>query len=54
MKGKILPLKKKPLRSSEEIKIHALADEVQDLKDTVRKLSGVVYKLLKKLEKQER
>jgi hypothetical protein len=52
MKGKILPLKKKTLRSSEEIKIHALANEVQDLKDTVRRLSSVVYKLLKKLEQK--
>lgn len=53
MTAKILPLgKRKKLKSSEEIKIQALADRVKDLEDRVHKQSMLVAELLKLLEKK--
>lgn len=53
MSGKILKINKPTLKSSEEIKIEALADKVRDLEYQVTKLSGYVLKLLKLLKIQE-
>jgi hypothetical protein len=52
MEAKILPLRKRKLRSSEENKIQALADRVKDLEDKVYKQSTLVARLLKLLEKK--
>lgn len=50
--AKILPMRKKPQKSSEAIKIQALADRIVDLEGQVYKLSGLVSKLLKFIEKK--
>jgi hypothetical protein len=53
---KILPLKgqRRKLKSSEERRTELLADQVNDLAEEVRRLRGVVVRLLKLLKVSEK